>query len=102
MARWTTSELKSLKLMRDDGLTEAQIAQALGRTRYAVRSRVHLMLAGGELTPRSTHHTWTTSEQQKAQEMYLTGYTARYISQTLGVTVKAVWHLVTPRKKRKK
>lgn len=98
---WTTSELECLKEMRDDGLTEAQIAQALGRTRYAVRSRVHLMLSKGELTPRRTHHVWTPSEQLKAQKMYATGHTARHIAQTLGVTVNAVWHLVTPRKRKK-
>ena len=98
---WTTSELESLKQMRDDGLTELQIAQALGRTRYAVRSRVHLMLSKGKLTPRRTHHVWATSEQLKAQKMYAAGHTARHIAQTLGVTVKAVWHLVTPRKHKK-
>lgn len=87
--------------MRDDVLTEARIAQALGRTRYAVRSRVHLMLVSGELTPRSTHHVWTVSEQIKAQEMYAAGHTARHIAQTLGVTIKAVRHLVTPRKHKK-
>ena len=101
MTHWTTSELKSLKQMRDGGLTEVQIAQALGRTRYAVRSRIHLMLTRGELTPRSTHHMWAAQEQQKAQEMYAAGYTARHIAQTIGVTTRAVQVLVTPRKHKK-
>ena len=83
--RWSDDEIATLRRLTLDGLTYAQIGQALGRTEHAVNVKAyHLCLSHPRVK------VWTAAELAQAKRLYAAGNTVQEIGRILRRTHTAV------------
>lgn len=83
--RWSDDEIATLRRLTLDGLTYAQIGQAMGRTEHAVNVKAyHLCLSHPRVK------VWTAAELATAKRLYQAGNTVQEIGRILQRTHTAV------------
>lgn len=75
--RWTDEEIHQALSLHKEGLTWAQVAERLGRTRHGV---MHALRDHGH----RVNYLWTEEEEKKGQALRLGGMSYKEIAQILG------------------
>ena len=83
--RWSDDEIATLRRLTLEGLTYAQIGQAMGRTEHAINVKAyHLNLSHPRV------RVWTAAELAQAKRLYAAGNTVQEIGRILKRTHTAV------------
>lgn len=88
--RWSDEEIATLRRLTLEGLTYAQIGQAMGRTEHAVNVKAyHLQLSHPRV------RVWTSAELTTAKRLYAAGNTVQDIGRILRRTPTGVSSTLT-------
>lgn len=85
---WTRKELRRLRQMRSQGCLGREIAEALGRSLFAVNTKIGVLgLAKGAQNRRQR---WTQAQTETMRRMFAEGCTEKEVAEALGRTPVAV------------
>ena len=99
MRFWTTSEEKQLIEMRDMGFSQREIAETLGRTDIAIRSKLDEIRRARGLS--KVNHIWNVHDREKLWSLHESGAKAQEMADIFRVSTKAIYQQICIMKKYK-